>query len=413
MFNVGDEVEIYNADARDLYSRDMVLRLTAYLGCKTVITRVDDRDGRIRYNLEIDFHAMWWHEHSLRLIETEYVSTPEDDLLPVNTYVKHINRNDLFRIISIRPKSMVKNIDYELIRTDGRGYGNIKVRHNDIIVPSNKDLYEEFGIENKPMSTLPNPFKGYKYPIGYVNYRSMSKHSIITGITPSGQPVFTNEVADILKQMVVLLDNNIEHDAYKDRTLVYYKDDKLTFRNLECKIEHPKNRENWLEEAIIDLCKIRVKSITESSILFGNRNKKKKMLEESNSGTLFNVKSVISNYLSKKTNEVVNIIEVFNGEINLKFKVEDLEFVLPDLRGYNKPKDRTITKGTLCKIVNDKHIKLDKGAEVQVLEINNVTLGKVIRGSYDKNKYAKSSIVKVLTEDNKTVTCRIKNLRKI
>lgn len=130
---------------------------------------------------------------------------------------------------------------------------------------------------------------------------------------------------------------------------------------------HPRYLSNL--DRIKAVCLIKIKSCDESVRLFRNKSIKKQMME---SGENFIINNFILNYECKEDGITRDIVEITspNGKKNIKFAITDLEFLLPDtsllLQGYNKPKDRTIKKGSEVKLIDNRKTGLPKSSKLKV-----------------------------------------------
>lgn len=121
------------------------------------------------------------------------------------------------------------------------------------------------------------------------------------------------------------------------------------------------------------LCTVKIKDYKESSTLFGLGPSKKRMYEQSLNGETFFINEILMDYPCKYNNQERNIVEVINNNRALKFTVEDLEFIYPDisklLKGINFPKDRTITRDKVVVVKRGNY----KGITGKVVELNHIS----------------------------------------
>ncbi len=193
-----------------------------------------------------------------------------------------------------------------------------------------------------------------------------------------------------------------------------------------------------LDEAVRNLCTVKINLPEDSIKLFGNKAKKLAMYELSKDTNIdeatgfkipaktFEITKFIWGYKCKdgvddgkgviRDNTICDVVEVFNGEISLKFKFEDVEIIPLSTKGFKLPKDRTIKKDTICVIKNNKYLNVPKFTRIRVNEVlNNRPSNKpIIHDPYDKRRPSrKDFIVKGQTEDGKQINCRIKHLKAI
>lgn len=415
MFEVGEKVRAISP-ANDLtpsgIERAMTwLNIDASIVERYTINR-GPHAGEYGYCLDIDGREFTWYSENLQRMPIQL--TNDKDLLPINTFVEIVGSPEkLYTIMEVKPSGTKSWIDYRLRCQNKREPVNVNKSHSQIILLDKSELLKKWGKQNVDRGDLPNPFDNYKYQIKLITYDTKPYGKAV--INSRGGVELKTTFAESFKKLCIIIHESNDK-VHCDRTIAYYDGDKLVIKLLKhCKATHIKNIDNYQEEVISNLCKAKIKSVSESARLFSNKNKKSKMLVESqNDNKKFTIRSILANYIAKKTDELVNIAEIDTGEISLKFKLDDIELVIPDLRGYNSPKNRDIEKDCVCTIVNNRHLKLQKGAKVKVMEIKNVSFGKVDRYSIvSSKKYHKNSVVSALTEDNKQIICRIKNLRRI
>ncbi len=117
---------------------------------------------------------------------------------------------------------------------------------------------------------------------------------------------------------------------------------------------------------------IKIKDYKLSSTIFGYKLSKKAMME---SGNLYLMDTIHEDYLCKKDGVNRDVFEISNGEKKLKFVIDDLEFIYPDIdklmKGYNAPKDRIIKKGSNVSLVRNGGLRLPVKAKGVVLEVVN------------------------------------------
>lgn len=166
-----------------------------------------------------------------------------------------------------------------------------------------------------------------------------------------------------------------------------------------------------IKEAILDWSRPKIKSVEGSIALFGHKTRKTAMFEQSNNPDHklrkdFKLTNIIYNY--EKEGKYYHVVELFDGSLNLKFLLDDIDLRLPDIKNYNPPMDRTIQIGSECKVIKDKLLPVKKGSTIKVHKIFNrhkPTMGR----KYDKNSIA----VAIDKNTGRTFECRIKQLKKI
>lgn len=262
---------------------------------------------------------------------------------------------------------------------------------------------------------LGNPVNRRTFAIGGTTTR-LTGGTFITG-TPGAYGIKNKESK---------LDKEANSKMYKQYCLVINSREnvKSFFTKIDDKIVYLKNKNTNVkqgikyEEAIKQLCTVAIKDPKESIRLFGHSNKKKTMFEScENDKKTYSITKFIFDYKCKdgSTNDVV---EVFNGEVSLKFKLEDVEIKVVNTKGISLPKDRKIKEGVKCIVKNNKHLNVDKFTKITVNRIsqNRPTGGR----SREDERYGKTIkpsdkdfIVVGTTEDGKQINCRIRHLKRL
>lgn len=86
-------------------------------------------------------------------------------------------------------------------------------------------------------------------------------------------------------------------------------------------------------------------------------------------------------FIEVNTNNIINSIEGIEPNIKLKFTLSDIQFILPNLKGYNPPLDKTIVVGSNVK-VRDKRINVGDDAVLTV---------QFIKPNFSSQKISKNS----------------------
>lgn len=120
-------------------------------------------------------------------------------------------------------------------------------------------------------------------------------------------------------------------------------------------------------DKVKSLCFVRVKSCSNSIKIFGYGNVKKNMLEN---GENYKIAQILPSFKSKKDGKERDVIEVTVNNRNVKFLIEDLEFIFPDinllLKGYTAPKNREIKIGSHVKLIDNRKIGLPKNVKLKI-----------------------------------------------
>jgi len=103
---------------------------------------------------------------------------------------------------------------------------------------------------------------------------------------------------------------------------------------------------------------------------------------------------------------VTHVNEETGKEYNIKYCLYDIEFVLPTLKGYSLPKDKTIRKNSIVRLKKPN----EKYSEQKLMVINvtpNKSSGKLQRSSNNR----KLDVIQCLTPDNKLLRFKAKDLK--
>lgn len=186
----------------------------------------------------------------------------------------------------------------------------------------------------------------------------------------------TNELLlSIFKYIPIMYDGNYGFYDPKNEKLVYFKNYNQLRRTNNSKfsiiVKYTKinNVFEYLDiNSLFMYCKFKVKSCNDSIKLFKYKKLKNEMLNKEYPGTKLGLLMNV-----KKSDVPVNTIYLNNNNKNTRFLLSDIEIIYPNINGYYPKKDRTITKGSNVKVINDKHsLHLKKGEKVKVLDLKKV-----------------------------------------
>jgi hypothetical protein len=417
IYNVGDTVTIID-DLRNRKINDVNNdagvgeQMLLYQSIKTTISR---KLGDNRYELS-NFNWSW----SYNMFKESY-DFEEEIIEPyIGMYLYHNyhdegeNEKIIMKVIDIvhttlRCKYMFKQMLSAITIPENLEIHGITFdqtieysKHNEknfftasLYVPTNEKLIKDWGVSNKTpfkqelltdgMLPIPDLFNYSKYPIRKVN-----------GILNTGNS-YNNYVFEINKTLFVSYDNfktkSIKYDDIFSNRLITNKDYK---------------------ELIITWGKAKIKSFDKSSSLFGHKTRKKAMFEAVNTNSVtnkkypvyFQITNVIFNY--EKEGKYYHVVEVYDGTLNLKFLLSDIELILPNVNNYIQPKDRVIKSGVECKVTKDKLLPVSKGSKVKVVKMFNRHIPLKGMSHYDKN-----TVCLVVDNNNKQFECKVKQLKKI
>ena len=210
------------------------------------------------------------------------------------------------------------------------------------------------------------------------------------------------EILDLIEGFAIQFGNIFYHKDYNEAKGWFFT--RNNTKKDDCPEVHDKY--NNEESKFKRLASVKVKSFEESAYLFGFKPTKVEMMELSKDtmdntkpeypkkieGRLFNISNVLPNFECKKDGVKRDIVEIEYKDRNLKFLIEDLEFVYPDIeglvQGYNEPKDRKIKVGKTIKIKDSRGSRLPHKYIGKITAIvpmsNNV---KLEDGTYMKRSY--------------------------
>lgn len=263
---------------------------------------------------------------------------------------------------------------------------------NHLFLPDNDLLMKQWGVSNKVfkpekvkagMLPIPNFFEKFKYPLKQITFKNKKGFHKKVGFS-------------VNKKIMLEIINNkfIKHDVTE------------TFGT--AKVE-----QKDLKSLICNSGKAIIKSYDNSVSIFGHKTRKKAMFEafiegselKYNKPKQWTINSVIFNY--EKDNKFYHVLELNDGTLNLKFLLDDLQLILPNVNSYVEPKDRTIKSNDTCILVNDKLSPLQRGSKVKVVKMFN-------RHQPDKYKtYDKNTICVVQGNNKQTFECKVKQLKKV
>ncbi len=404
LYDIGQRVNVVNIVLERRYMIGTSGGMTRYSNATVTIDRIVAQnvyrileDGRI-FNWSSDlFMESYDHELVEELIEKSVENTHQK--IKVGTYLLHKHHNALvFKITSIEIGTIYCNYidlnirnqnfndNYTSYNFDYRmdPNGNFKFINDSMYYPTNAQL-EKFSISNDEIieeknNILSDLFKYSKYPIKYLKFsaRKNSKSEYKT-----------------YEEIIFKITNKI-YVGYKDYKYVTYKNC-IPVKHLSF---DDKVRKNMIKQ----WGKVTIKDHTNSSNLFGHATRKQKMNELVNGKKqIFTISNIILDY--EKNEEKYNVIEVFDGTLNLKFLLDDVTLILPNVNNYIIPKDRTIKKATECKIINNKLLPVTKNTKVKVMELFN-RHRPINHKVFDKN-----TIALVMDKGGKIFECKIKQLK--
>lgn len=138
---------------------------------------------------------------------------------------------------------------------------------------------------------------------------------------------------------------------------------------------------------LLTQCQFRIKDYKKSSKLFAYTEAKKLLLNK-----IVKVEKIELQSQVKKSDQLEDTIYVKVENKNLRFSLDDVEILYPNIKGLHKSKDRKILKGSSIKIVKNKDLRyIPIGTNLKVDKILNVNKKRYIGFIYN-NKQVLSKI---------------------
>lgn len=158
-------------------------------------------------------------------------------------------------------------------------------------------------------------------------------------------------------------------------------------------------------QKILNKIKIKIKDSELSGKIWGFVDLKKSLVNTITKD--YKIEKGLSKILGETYYIVVTHTNEETGkEYNIKYCLYDIEFVLPTLKGYSLPKDKTITRNSIVRLKKPN----EKYSEQKLMVINvtpNKSSGRLQRSSSNR----KLDIVQCLTPDNKLLRFKAKDLK--
>lgn len=399
IYKVGQQVTIIEIDLSIDYIVNVSLTMSKQLNKIFTIREIINQEV---YLLEEDSTLYSW---SYDLFKESYDYKKQK--IEIGTYLLNANYSDLLFEVNCITDSLI-HCFYKDIRikksefidpnltTYNFGYvlnenNEFQFINTSMYYPTNEQL-EKFGVSNnknieivKTDNILLDLFKNIKYPIEYLIFSSKK-----------------NNKSDYEKHEEVIF--KITNDIF-----VGYKNNKyITYKNC-FRVKTLVIDDKIIKNIVKKWGKVTINNYVHSSNLFGHVTRKQKMNDlVNNKKQIFTINNIIIDY--EKNGNKYNVIEVFDGILNLKFLMEDVNLILPKVTNYIIPKDRTIKKFTECKIINNKLLPVVKNTKVKVIKLFNRHTP-INNKTFDKNTIALVSVFG--TSKFKQFECKIKQLKSI
>lgn len=405
-YKVGDKVTI-SSNLNILKNLDISntpginLDMIGYSSLVATITSIHLKD---RYRINLDSGNQSWHPYYFDNNYKMKELTKVEDLY-IGQYVWHAShpisqKKYIFKIIEIKNLDIITDI-YD-VYSHNQGRFNFNVINNTIPNLNIPDELENIQmqsffnksnvVDNTKTSKLPIPdfFKDNKFKVKKIKYEV------------SGEGLFT-DYCFMIQEKPKLIGLSYKNFKLKKIKFNYLID----FRSL-LMVE--------IKDLLLQWSKPKIISADKSIALFGHKTRKRIMFEESNDLTLkkeFKLTNIIFNF--EKDGQYYHVVELFDGTLNLKFLLEEIDLRLPNVNNYILPLDRTKSVGSECKIIKDKTtgsrgkiLSSQKGDVVQITEMFN--RHKPMFGKrYDKNTVA----IVVNKKTGKQFECKLNQLKKI
>lgn len=154
----------------------------------------------------------------------------------------------------------------------------------------------------------------------------------------------------------------------------------------------------YSEETIKAFCKVKIVDYVKSSKLFKYSGEKKELLNKTlelagNKQRLtFEILDIKLKDKLKTNDELQNTISIDGKTRKLRFVMEEVEIIYPNINGWAPTKDKTIKEGSTVKIKNNRHCRnVPKNQSVTIVTIKSVG-NKVYAGFSHENKLIYNNI---------------------
>lgn len=339
----------------------------------------------------------------------------------------------LYQILSINKEYNICSLKYvkSLNGSSHEGFTKEASIGHIMIIPNNL-LMNSYGVSNEPIkpNKLNKIFENSKYDLRLLEFYYDSKEP-----KQNKKEKQRDDVDKAVARAKSILDTRYGSKTERSDSKFFYSQYCLVvretnndskrdfFTKIDGKRVYIKNKKCShryslkIEEAVKQLCTVRIKETTESIRLFGHNTRKTAMLNSCiESKRTYEITKIIYDYKCKD-DSVHDVVEVFDGELSLKFKLEELEIVLLSTKGISLPKDRTIKEGTECIIKNNKYLNVPKYTRVVV---NRITQNRPSTGRTREDEFRgkvlpsrKDYLVVGTTDTGKQINCRIKHLKRL
>lgn len=161
-----------------------------------------------------------------------------------------------------------------------------------------------------------------------------------------------------------------------------FKSDKVKKEIKSIKLEPNLVSKFFSEQTLMNNCKFKIKDYRLSSKLFGFTESKKTMV-----GKVVDVSKIEFQADVKKSDKRENTVYIKVEEKNLRFSLDDIEIIYPNVNGWHERKPRLIKNGVDVKLIRNKEFKhIPKGTIVKVSQFKNVGNKRYIGFKYDNKE---------------------------
>lgn len=199
---------------------------------------------------------------------------------------------------------------------------------------------------------------------------------------------------DILKEAFKYIPINYDGSEgfYHDGALVIkraihnksrrFKSNKVKKEIKSIKLEPNLVSKFFSEQTLMNNCKFKIKDYRLSSKLFGFTESKKKIV-----GKVVDISKIEFQANVKKSDKRENTVYIKVEEKNLRFSLDDIEIIYPNVNGWHERKPRLIKNGADVKLIRNKEFKhIPKGTIVKVSQLKNVGNKRYIGFKYENKE---------------------------
>jgi hypothetical protein len=150
-------------------------------------------------------------------------------------------------------------------------------------------------------------------------------------------------------------------------------------------------RSYFSEETLKSECKFKIKDYIKSAKLFFNTESKKTMVDQT-----VDISNVEFQSVCKRSDQLENTVYIKFDNRSLRFSLDDIEILYPNIKGLSPKKDRTVKVGSEMRLIRNK-------------ELNNINIDTIVKVKGIKTIGHKTCIG--FDHNNKHILDRIKNFK--